>query len=128
MLHTGERNGLWGWGPPGTQFWGGCRWVPSGSALQTLAESFGVISVTRNNAGDWTALLAPGCIDITAWAAYVENDTTHYHFAEVSAINQATRQVSIRHRSVAFASVASGPALSDTVDQMALFFRARLST
>lgn len=50
---------------------------------------------------------------------FVENDTTHWHEVQVTAISDSARTVTVRHRSVAYASFAA-PSVSDTVDAITL--------
>ncbi len=104
------------------------RWAPSGSAAQTLTEAHGVRSVARSGAGAWTITLAGACEAMVALIAYVENDTTKYHFAEITATDAAAGTITARHRDVAYASVASGPAASDTVDQIEVLVLRRMAT
>ena len=95
------------------------RWAPSGDTTQTLTESSGISSVTRSNAGIYTVNLSEAPVAICeATISYIENDTTNYHFAEVTAISAANKTVSVRHRTCTFANVASAPTASDTVDQL----------
>lgn len=108
--------------------WAYARWAPSGAATQTLAEAHGVRSVARSGAGAWTVTLDSACKAMLVLIAYVENDTTHYHIAEVTATNAAAGTFTARHRSVAYASVASGPSASDTVDQIEVLVLKRMST
>lgn len=111
------------------------RWTPSGSATQTItgasAEACGVKSVTRSGAGAYVITFAdkPKFI-IPIGAEYVENDTTTYHFARVESTSIPTSgpaTATVSHKSVAFASVASGPAGSDTVDELCFAFALRMS-
>lgn len=104
------------------------RWAPSADATQTMTEAHGVRSVARSGAGAWTVTLSSPCEAMLALIAYVENDTTHYHFAEVTATNAAAGTFTARHRSVAYASVASGPSASDTVDQIEVLVLKRMAT
>lgn len=95
------------------------RWAPSASATQTLTEAFGITSITRSGAGAYVVNLAiaPRTI-IMADVTVVENDTTTYHFARVESTSASAKTITISHKSVAFASVASGPTASDTVDEL----------
>lgn len=95
------------------------RWAPSGDATQTLTEAHGVASVTRSGAGAYTVNLSEGCKEIV-WAIVreIENDTTDFHFARIESMSAANKTITVSHKSVAFASVASGPSGSDTVDQL----------
>lgn len=105
------------WGPE--RRWAFCRFTPSGSTLQTLVEDYGVASVSRSNAGIWTVQLRDTKIlDLVVLPDYVENDTTHYHYPRADSYDLTAGTFVLTHKAVAFASVASGPSASDTVDQM----------
>lgn len=123
MLHTGQESEKKGYGPETVD--GVVRWAPSGDTTQTLSEARGVTGVTRTGAGAYTVQLPGGIKDIEAVVGYVDDDTTHFHFADITSIDQTDRKIYVRHRSVAFASVASGPSASDTVDQLIVMFSAR---
>lgn len=102
------------------------RWSPSGDATQTLTEAEGVRSVTRSGAGAYTINFAIKAKSIQALKpAEIENDTTHYHFPRVESTDAAAGTATVTHKSVAFASVASGPAGSDTVDELCFTFLLR---
>jgi hypothetical protein len=102
------------------------RWAPSSDATQTLTEAEGVSSVTRSGAGAYTINLMEKCLDLVAIVQVIENDTTHYHFARPESFDASAGTVSVSHKSVAFASVASGPTASDTVDQLEVIVFQRL--
>ena len=108
------------------------RWAPtaySSANNQTLTESEGIASVRQTAAGTFTVtfLATPKAI-IPVSVAIIENDTTHFHFARVesTAISSTAGTAVVTHKSVAYASVASGPALSDTVDEICVAFILRL--
>lgn len=85
-------------------------------------------SVTRTGAGAWTIQLSDEeSPSIEAWCQCTDNGTTHYHFLEVEEVDQANHTIKVRHRSCAFADVATGPTASDTVDEVAVFFSSRVS-
>ena len=95
------------------------RWAPSGSANQTLTEAEGVVSVTRTGAGLYTILLTDTkCQSIECHIQPIVNDTTLFHFVRVESINNTAGTIAVSHKSVAYASIASGPTPSDTVDQL----------
>ena len=100
-----------------------CRFTPSGSATQTLTHSFGILSVTRTGAGAWTVQLAPELRGAPFFPRIevVEDDTTNYHWVDVTTITESTGQFTCRHRTQVYASVASAPTASDTVDQIQIF-------
>lgn len=126
VVRSGAKSRLRVFGPK-TEF-AYVRWAPSGSATQTLTEAHGVTGVARTGAGAWTITLSSACEEVIPLIAYVENDTTTYHFAEVTATSASAGTVTARHRSVAYASVASGPSASDTVDQIEVLVLKRMAT
>ena len=105
------------------------RWAPSGSATQTLTEANGVSSVTRSGAGAYTINFSviPKAI-IPLEPTNIENDTTHFHFARVESTSATAGTATVTHKSVAFASVASGPSGSDTVDELCFAFLLRIAS
>lgn len=134
MISTVAKELVRAYGPDTVLAW--VRWTPSGSATQTItgssAEACGVKSVTRSGAGAYLITFSekPKFI-VPLCAECVENDTTTYHFVRVEstsvpASGPATATVS--HKSVAFASVASGPAGSDTVDELYFAFALRMAS
>ena len=99
------------------------RFVPGASP--TIEEQWGIRSLVRNGAGDYTVSLLGKPKGFVALASYVENDTTLYHVVRVDSRSDVTNSVQVTHKSVAFASVATGPALSDTVDAITVVFLER---
>lgn len=102
------------------------RWAPSNAATQTLTEAAGVVSVTRSGAGAYTInLMDTKLKDLECVIQVIENDTTHYHVARVESLSLTAGTVTVSHKSVVFADVATGPAGSDTVDQLqaVIFYR-----
>jgi len=102
------------------------RWAPSNAATQTLTEAAGVTSVTRSGAGAYAINLADTKLkDLECFIQVIENNTTHYHVARVESQVASTGVVTVSHKSVAFADVATGPSGSDTVDQLVavIFYR-----
>lgn len=102
------------------------RWAPSAYSSandQTLTEAAGVASVRQTAAGAFTInfCMVPKAI-IPIHSSFIENDTTTYHFARVESTSATAGTATVTHKSVAFASVASGPALSDTVDELCFAF------
>lgn len=104
------------------------RWAPSASATQTLTDALGVSSVTRSGAGDYTINFSavPKAIAVLA-AEAIDNGTTVYNFVRVESTSATAGTATVSHRSVAFASVASGPSGSDTVDELCFVFLLRMS-
>lgn len=93
------------------------RFVPAASqAAVVINEQWGVKSVTRDGTGAYTIAVFGKVKGMTAVAVGQENDTTTYHFVRVESQSDTAGTVTISHKSVAFASVASGPTASDTID------------
>lgn len=109
-------------GAPGA-FLAGIRFIPGASP--TILEQWGVKSLTRNGAGSYTVALANKPKGMIAKADGQENDTTTFHFTRVESQSDAAGTVTVSHKSVAFASVASGPTASDTVDEITVLIYAR---
>jgi hypothetical protein len=102
------------------------RWTPtaySSANDQTLTESAGVASVRQTAAGAFTInfCMVPKAI-VPIHVGFVENDTTLYHFVRCDSTSASAATATVTHKSVAFASVASGPTLSDTVDELCFAF------
>lgn len=112
------------WGPKARLAY--VRWTPSGSATQTLTEAQGVASVARTGAGAYTITLKDKCKALVAFPQEIENDTTHYHVTRVESSSASAGTIAISHKSVAFASVASGPSASDTVDEIEVLILMRM--
>jgi hypothetical protein len=123
------KHALEAWGPRARIAY--ARWAPTntGSGAQTLVQGQvqGIASIVRNGAaGSYTVNLKDKCKDMAIVVGVVEDDTTHFHFARVESMNPAAGTFVVSHKSVAFASVASGPTGSDTVDQLTLFIVQRM--
>lgn len=104
------------------------RWTPSGSATQTLTEAQGVSRVARDNAGAWTVTLAVKPKAMVAIVQHIENDTTLFHFSRAESTSLTAGTVTVSHKSVAYASIASGPTASDTVDEMEVIVIMRVAS
>ncbi len=98
----------------------------SGTIAMTLTEAQGVTGVSQTAAGLFTVTLAKKPKALVALVSLVENDTTLFHFARVESSSASAGTVNISHKSVAYASVASGPALSDTVDELVVVVISRM--
>lgn len=102
------------------------RFVPG--ATPTVQESW-MCTVARtpsgSGAGDYTVTLKNKPKGMVAVAVGNENDTTTYHFVRVEEQSDSAGTVRISHKSVAYASVASGPALSDTIDSITVLVYSR---
>lgn len=93
------------------------RFVPAATqAAIVVNEQWGIKSITRDGAGLYTIAIFGKVKGMTAVVAVQENDTTLYHVGRVESQSDTAGTVTISHKSVAFASVASGPTLSDTAD------------
>lgn len=98
-----------------------CRFVPGASTAAIVTqESWGVRSITRDSAGVYTIALLGKPRGFVALVGHTENDTTHYHVVRVESQSDSASTVTLSHKSVAFASVASGPTASDTVDAISV--------
>lgn len=102
------------------------RWAPSSAAVQVLTESCGVKNVTRSGAGVYAVNLLPGMKAVNALVQRVDNGLTLYQWPEVTAVS--TSAVSLRLRNQAFASVASAPSASDTIDQLEVLVWGRIAS
>ena len=104
------------------------RWAPqAATATQVLTEACGVRSVTQTGAGAYTIKFSVKPIAIIPVSAReIENDTTHYHVVRVESTSATDGTATVTHKSVAFASVASGPTATDTVDELCFVFLLRL--
>jgi hypothetical protein len=114
------------WGPRARIAY--ARWAPTSAAVQNLVQGQvqGVQTITRSGAGAYQIVLKDKCKDLVAIVSVVENDTTLYHFARVESQDAVAGTVNISHKSVAFAGVASGPASTDTVDQLTVLIIQRM--
>ncbi len=114
------------WGPRARIVY--ARWVPTSAAVQNLVQgqAQGVQTITRSGAGQYQLVLKDKCKDMVAVVGYVENDTTLFHFVRVESQDAAAGTVNISHKSVAFAGIASGPAATDTVDQISVIVIQRM--
>jgi hypothetical protein len=93
------------------------RFVPGASTAAIVTnESWGVNSIVRDGTGLYTVSLKGKPRGFVVLVSETENDTTTYHFVRVESQSDSAATFQISHKSVAFASVATGPAASDTVD------------
>lgn len=97
------------------------RFVPGASTAAIVTqESWGIRSITRDSTGVYTLALLGKPKGFVAQVGFTENDATHFHFVRVESQSDSAGTVTLSHQSVAFASVASGPAVSDTVDAISV--------
>lgn len=97
-------------------------------AVHQVDDTANVTSYVLTNAGSYVVNLTDKSSAIYPIIGYEENDTTHFHWLDVPRIDPANKTVDIRHRRGVYATVASGPTGSDTVDFIqGLFIQAPLS-
>lgn len=99
------------------------RWAPSASGTQTITDAEGVVSVTRTSIGLYVITFdkIPSVI-IPMNASHVSAGTTLYVDTRVKTTDAVAGTATVNLRTVAFASVASGPALSDTIEEVCFSF------
>ncbi len=104
-----------------------CRFTPGASqAAIVVSEQWGIASITRTGAGAYDIKLQGKVKGLCAVAVGQENDTTNYHWVRVESQNDATATVSISHKTQVFASVASAPTASDTIDAIVVLIYGRV--
>lgn len=103
------------------------RFVPGAStaAISTL-EKWGIDTITRDSTGVYTLKVVGKVKGMVAVVGYTENDTTTFHFVRVESQSDSAGTVTLSHKSVAFASIASGPTASDTVDAITVLIYGRV--
>lgn len=100
------------------------RFVPG--ATPTLQENWGVKSVARNGgAGLYRVTLTDKHPGFVALVDYTATDATLWHQVRCESFSQANSTIDISHKSVAYASVASGPTASDSADTITVYVYAR---
>jgi hypothetical protein len=103
-----------------------CRFTPAAStAAIVTSEKWGIDTITRDSTGVYTIKLFGKVKGMIALAVGQENDTTTYHDVRVESQSDTAGTVTISHKSVLFASVATGPAVSDTIDSICVFIYGR---
>lgn len=100
------------------------RFVPH-ATTPVINEQWGVKTLTRNGDGDYTITLDDKYPGFVVMAQGADNGTTLYNFVRVKTFSVANSTIQIEHKSCAFADVATGPALSDTVDYITVLVLAR---
>ncbi len=102
------------------------RFTPGASqAAIVVQESWGVTSITRDGAGLYTIKLQGKVKGMCAVAVGQENDTTNYHWVRVESQSDTAGTVTISHKTQVFASVASAPTASDTIDGIVVYIYGR---
>ena len=99
------------------------RWAPTSDAAQTITDAEGVVSIARTSIGLYVITFnrIPTAI-IPLGATYVDNGTTLWVEARVQTTSASAGTATVTLKTVAYASVASGPSLSDTLDELAFSF------
>lgn len=99
------------------------RWAPSASATQTITDAQGVSGVARTSIGLYVISFASKAnIIIPLGATYVDDGTTLWVEARVQSTSVTAGTATVTLKTVAYASVASGPSLSDTLDELCFSF------
>lgn len=99
----------------------GVRFVPGAStAAISVQESWGIKSLVRDSTGVYTITLLGRPKGFIALVGHTENDATTYHFVRVESQSDSAYTVTVSHKSVLFANVATGPAASDAVDSISI--------
>ena len=103
---------VYGYGFNTIQAW--CKVTPQSAANPTVVSNFGFASIVRTSSGLYTFTVAEpkrfvdGCVDV--YAVYSD---ANFHEVAITAFNTATGVGTFTHKTVAYASIASGPALAD---------------
>ena len=120
-VHTGMKHPVQCNGAPSKIAY--VRWAPSSADTQTLTDAQGVTSVTRTSTGLYVINFAniPALI-IPLGANQVDDGTTLYVYPRVKSTNAAAGTATVDLKTVAVASVASGAAVSDTLDELCFAF------
>ena len=99
------------------------RWAPSSADTQTLTDAQGVTSVSRTSTGLYVInFSSKPAIIIPLGANQVDDGTTLYVFPRVKSTDAAAGTATVDLKTVAVASVASGPSVSDTLDELCFTF------
>lgn len=119
--HTGIKHQIQAHGAPSKVAY--VRWAPSSAAVQTLTDAQGVTSVSRTSIGLYVITFSsfPAVI-IPLGAETIDTGATLYIEAKVKSTDISTGTATVTLKTVAYASVASGPALSDTLAELCFSF------
>ncbi len=102
------------------------RFTPGASqAAIVVQEQWGVQSITRVSTGLYDIKLQGKVKGMCAYACGQEDDTTNWHVVRVESQTDSTATVRVSHKSVVYASVASGPSFSDTIDAIVVYVYGR---
>jgi hypothetical protein len=103
-----------------------CRFVPGASTAAIVTqEQWGIKSITRDSTGVYTIAIFGKVKGMVAVAVAQSNDVTAYNFVRVESQSDSAGTVTISHKAVAYASVATGPSVSDTVDGICVMIYGR---
>lgn len=99
------------------------RWAPTSDDVQTITDAQGITGVSRTSIGLYVITFAskPAVI-IPLGATYVDNGATLWVEVRVKSTSATAGTATVNLSTVAYASVASGPSLSDTLDELCFSF------
>ena len=99
------------------------RWAPSSSDAQTITDAQGISGVARTSIGLYViSFTSKPDIIIPLGASYVDNGTTLWVEVRNQTTSATAGTATVTLKTVAYASVASGPSLSDTLDELCFSF------
>ena len=99
------------------------RWAPTSDAAQTITDAEGVTSIARTSIGLYVITFSTiGTVIVPLAANYVDNGNTLWVEVRVKSTDAAAGTATVNLSTVAYASVASGPSLSDTLDELCFSF------
>lgn len=78
------------------------------------------VAIARTGEGTWTIIPSEKVAALVSATVTVEENATTFHEVRVtsSAISAGTLTVTIRHRTCAYADIATGPAAEDVIDKI----------
>lgn len=105
------------------------RFTPNGTNPPTMGESHGCdLQVTRSSAGVYVVTFSsPVVKDICVLECSGVPGDANYHQLSY-AVSQANRTVTVTHSTCTFASIASGPAASDTSGEITVMIYGRMAS
>ena len=120
-VHTGMKHPVMCNGAPSKIAY--ARWAPSSADTQTLTDAQGITSISRTSIGLYVVNFAnKPAIIIPESVCFIDNGTTLWVDAHVVSTDAAAGTATVTLKTVAFASVASGPSASDTIDELCVKF------
>lgn len=99
------------------------RWNPSSDAVQTIVDAKGVTNITRSDVGVYAINLAENHKHLEAFILPLHHSGTNWDFIEPTSVT--SRVVNVRTRTVAFASIGSGPGATDGISGVLFYIFAR---